>query len=143
LSTVSEKLRLEVGSDLKALATAAARVQDFGDQHRIESALMGKVSLCLEELLTNIIRYGDADEASTPCVLVDLELIPGELKVELLDSGGAFDPFTDAPPPDMDSGLAERPIGGLGVHLVKVLADHYEYHRASAQNRVTLRFSLG
>jgi serine/threonine-protein kinase RsbW len=142
LSNMSAKLAFEVGNDLKALAATASRVQAFGEQHQIESALMGKVNLCIEELLANIIHYGTKGEASGLPILVNLELIPGGLQVEVVDSGSAFDPFTDAPSPDLDSDLEERPIGGLGVHLVKVLADRYEYHRESAQNRVALTFSL-
>jgi len=142
LSNMSAKLALEVGNDLKSLAAAAARVQAFGEQHRIESALLGKVNLCIEELLANIIHYGAKEKASALPILVNLELLPRRLQVELVDSGSALDPFTDAPSPDLDSDLEERPIGGLGVHLVKVSADRYEYHRESAQNRVVLTFSL-
>jgi anti-sigma regulatory factor (Ser/Thr protein kinase) len=143
LSSMSAKLALEVGNDLKALATAAARVQAFGERHRLEPALMSKVNLCLEELLTNAIHHGMTGQSSAPPISVDLELTPQGLQVELRDVGMAFDPFTDAPSPDLDSGLEERPIGGLGVHLVKVLADRYEYRREAAKNRVTLCFSLG
>lgn len=139
---MSTKLTLKVSNDLKALATVATRIEEFGERHRIDSALMGKVNLCLEELLANIIRHGSTDGASYPRISVDLELIPQGLRVELSDSGRAFDPFTDAPLPDLDSGIEERPIGGLGAHLVKVLADRYEYSRESAQNQVTLTFSL-
>jgi phosphoserine phosphatase RsbU/P len=139
---MSANLRLDVDKDLKDLSAVAARVREFGKRHQIQSSLMGKLNLCLEELLVNIIRHGIADEVSVEPIFVDLELIPDALRVELLDSGKAFDPFTEAPSPDLESGLEERPIGGLGVHLVKALADRYEYRRESAQNRVTLWFSV-
>lgn len=138
---MSPKVRLEIAGDLKAVAGTAARVQEFGEQHGIASALIRKVSLCLEELLTNAIRHGAAEKTSEPPISVDLELVPDGLLVEMRDAGRAFDPFADAPAPDLDSDLDERPIGGLGVHLVKVLADHYEYRRESERNRVTLTFS--
>jgi len=139
---MSANLRLDVGKDVKDLSAAAAWVRDFGRRHQIQSALMGKVNLCLEELLVNVIRHGIADEAPADPIFVALELIPEALRVELLDSGRAFDPFTEAPSPDLDSGLEERQIGGLGVHLVKALADRYEYRRELTQNRVTLWFSV-
>jgi len=142
LSSMSAKLAFKVGNDLKTLSTAADRVQEFGERHGVDSAVMGKVNLCLEELLTNVIRHGMTDDASAPLISVDLEVTSSGLQIELRDSGKAFDPFTDASSPDLESDLEERPIGGLGVHLVKVLADGYEYRRESAQNRVTLTFSL-
>jgi anti-sigma regulatory factor (Ser/Thr protein kinase) len=139
---MSANLRLDVGKDLKDLSLVTARLRDFGRRYQIQSALMGKVNLCLEELLVNIIRHGIEDEAGVGPIYVDLELIPEALRVELLDSGRAFDPFTEAPSPDLESGLEDRPIGGLGVHLVKALANRYEYRRELAQNRVTLWFSI-
>ncbi len=53
------------------------------------------------------------------------------------DDGIAFDPLI-APPPDLDSDIEDRPIGGLGVYLVKEMMDEVEYARADGRNRVTL-----
>jgi anti-sigma regulatory factor (Ser/Thr protein kinase) len=63
------------------------------------------------------------------------------LNVTITDTGIPFNPF-DAPPPDLSSNLAERPIGGLGIHLVRSLMNSVEYVREGGENRVRLRKDL-
>ncbi|HEX4193960.1 MAG TPA: ATP-binding protein, partial [Stellaceae bacterium] len=63
----------------------------------------------------------------------------GEMIVtELSDDGRAFDPL-NAPPPDLDSAIEDRRIGGLGVHLVKTMMDDVTYAYRDGRNHVTLR----
>ena len=58
--------------------------------------------------------------------------------MEIVDDGKPFDPFSDAPPPDLDSSVADRPTGGLGIHLVRRLMDEAHYRREDGGNRVVL-----
>ena len=57
--------------------------------------------------------------------------------MEIVDSGKPFDPFTEAPPPDLDSPVPDRPIGGLGVYLVQQLMDEARYAREDGKNKLT------
>jgi anti-sigma regulatory factor (Ser/Thr protein kinase) len=95
------------------------------------------VNLCVEELLVNIVNHGYGGTPS-PDVEVELELQPGRVIIEVSDAAPAFDPTSDALEPDLDAGLDERPIGGLGVHLVKRLTDHMSYRRVDGRNHVRL-----
>jgi len=67
---------------------------------------------------------------------------PGELSVEVADQGVEFNPLTAAPP-DLALNLESRPIGGLGVFLVKTLASFLNYRRDSDWNRLTFGISAG
>ena len=64
-----------------------------------------------------------------------------KLGIEFRDFGRPFDPL-QAPPPDLDRPAGERPIGGLGIHLVRSLTDRVEYRRLGGANllRVERRF---
>jgi anti-sigma regulatory factor (Ser/Thr protein kinase) len=53
--------------------------------------------------------------------------------VRVEDDGRAFNPL-DAPAPDLRLGVDERPIGGLGVHIVRSVMDALEYRRDNARN---------
>ena len=64
-----------------------------------------------------------------------------QLVTELSDSGQPFNPL-DAPPPEFELDLDDKPIGGLGIHLVRQLMDDMQYRREGAYNRVTLRQRL-
>ena len=46
------------------------------------------------------------------------------------------------PPPDLVSGVDERRIGGLGIHLMKTLMDEVSYRREGEKNVLMLRISL-
>ena len=85
----------------------------------------------------NIVSYGTDDGSHN----IELCIVstPDELSIDIIDDGHAFDPFTEAPPPDLDSSVEERPIGGLGVHFVKTMMDDVQYQRDQGRNHVKLR----
>ena len=56
----------------------------------------------------------------------------------IADDGRPFDPLTEAPEPDLESAIEDRPIGGLGVHLVRTMMDEVRYRREEGKNRLTL-----
>jgi anti-sigma regulatory factor (Ser/Thr protein kinase) len=63
------------------------------------------------------------------------------LEVEVEDDGREFNPLL-APEPDISLPLEERPIGGLGIHLMKQFLDELEYRREGVRNLVRLRKRL-
>ena len=56
------------------------------------------------------------------------------------DDGIAFDPL-EVPPPDLESSLEDRPVGGLGVHFMLTLMDEVTYRREGDRNVLTMRKS--
>jgi anti-sigma regulatory factor (Ser/Thr protein kinase) len=72
---------------------------------------------------------------------VGLRLSGQELNVTIADTGAPFNPL-NAPPPDLTSNLVDRPIGGLGIHLVRSLMNSVEYEREGGENRLRLRKDL-
>ena len=66
---------------------------------------------------------------------------PGEIAVLLEDDATPFNPL-DAPPPDLEKSLEDRPIGGLGVHLVRNTMDSLVYRHEAGFNRLAMRKRL-
>lgn len=93
--------------------------------------------LAVEEVCVNVIKHGYADRAPGPIRLV-CEVAPREVRVTVTDEAPPFDP-AQAPPPDLEGAWEDRPIGGLGWHLVGQVVDEVR-HEVTAQggNRLTL-----
>jgi serine/threonine-protein kinase RsbW len=103
------------------------------------------LDLVLEEILMNIARYAyvaDSGGATDLSGLAEVAFAPdgpGKLYVEIADWGNAFNPL-DVEPPDFSRGLAERPIGGLGVFLVRSLVSDIAYRREADRNIMSFGF---
>jgi len=98
---------------------------------------LGKLDLVLEEVLINVARYAYAPGSGE----VEVGYVAGEavLRVEIIDSGRVFNPL-EADPPDLSRGLADRPIGGLGVFLVKNMVKTIDYDRENGRNVLSFTF---
>lgn len=106
-------------------------------------SLAGEIRLVAEEALTNVIKYG-YERLPRPSVLARVELAFGEREValEIRDAGTAFDPLAE-PSPDVDAPPESRREGGLGIHLLRSLADEVHYRREDDANVLSLKKRIG
>jgi anti-sigma regulatory factor (Ser/Thr protein kinase) len=88
----------------------------------------------------NLISYGYPD-ARPHRVSVQLTLEDGFLVVEIEDDGKPFNPL-EAPEADTSLPLDQKPIGGLGIHLIRHFMDDLQYRRAADKNILRLRKRL-
>ena len=130
-------LSIVIKNDLSELARIAEAIETHGEGHDWPMTWVLNVNLSLDELITNVVSYG-YDDSEEHEIRVTLTERDGALEVILEDDGLAFDPFSDAPAPDLTASMEERRIGGLGVHFVKSLMDEVSYERRDGCNRVTL-----
>ena len=95
-----------------------------------------RANLILEELVLNTLTHGDISGLTA----IDLELESNQnaLTIRISDDGASFNPLEDAPEPDVTLPLAERPIGGLGVYLVRTMGEELEYRRENDHNHLKL-----
>ena len=103
---------------------------------------LSDAELCVDELVTNIIRYAWMESDGAPHTLtVSVERSPSEVEITIEDAGRLFDPTT-APLPAMPHTLEEAVPGGRGLMLVRSIAPRLRYERRDGVNRVTLAFPL-
>jgi len=95
-----------------------------------------KVQLAIEEYLTNVFKYA-FEKPEKNKVTVRWQLKNGELCIEFEDEGRAFN-LLEYPAPDLSVPLDERPIGGLGIHMIRQSMDRIEYRRSGGKNIVLL-----
>jgi anti-sigma regulatory factor (Ser/Thr protein kinase) len=133
---VGESVTIKVRSSPEAIAPASAKAERWLESHHPSPKVLNLVLLAIEELVTNCIQYG-YDDAHEHTILIVLSMNDKNLTMNVIDDGHPFDPLT-RPAPDSSAAIHERPIGGLGIHLLRQLADHIEYERRDGTNRLTL-----
>jgi serine/threonine-protein kinase RsbW len=100
-----------------------------------------KMTLALEEAVTNVILYAFDGAPPQHRLVVRLSAEPARLFAEVIDNGGPFDPL-GAAAPDLAGPLSERAPGGLGIHLIRSVMDRVEYRREDGLNRLSLEKRL-
>ena len=125
-----------VGAHPEGVAEVNAAFGGFAEEHALPEAVRRSLNIALDELLANALSHGRM--GLDPCsVKVEVELDEERVTVVLTDDGTPFDPFKqDAP--DTTLSVEERPIGGLGIHLVGRLMDQVSYQRRDDHNVVVL-----
>ena len=134
---MSPTLTLRIPNRVEELPAVSEAVEALGQEQDWTPDVSYAVVLALEEVATNVVRHGGGDEGSSE-IEVEVVSTAEEVRVEVRDSGKPFDPFHEAPEPDVDAALEDRKIGGLGVHFVKVLMDEASYRRDGDRNHVTM-----
>ena len=120
---------LRIKNDIHELSMMNQFLEEAGEELGLSTAFMMSLNLVMEEAVSNIIFYaykGDVEDA------VDISLV-GELIVTLIDHGIAFDP-TLRKDPDITLSAEDRPIGGLGIFLIKKIMDEVSYQRVDERN---------
>jgi phosphoserine phosphatase RsbU/P len=137
---MAEAVVVELKNDLSEIARLARIVDDFARHHQIEAQTTRNMHLVLDEILTNIISYG-YDNGGEHHIIARFNLERGHWTVAVEDDGKPFNPL-DAPEPDTNQLLEERPIGGLGIHLVRKNVDELEYRRQKDKNILIMKLKL-
>ncbi len=126
---------LRLAAEEGGLARATAFLRTGGAAAGLAEGRLGELDLVLEELFVNVARYSGAG-----AVEIRYTVGPGVLEAEIADDGQAFDPLTRAEP-ELDLPLEKRPVGGLGIFLVRQMTRTLTYERDAEWNRV--RFTIG
>ena len=100
-----------------------------------DAALLMQIKLAMDEAVTNVIQY--AYPGSEGDICIDMGCDNGLLKIVITDNGIQFNPL-EKQEPDITLSLDERPIGGLGIFLVKQLMTDVRYDRSEGKNILTM-----
>ncbi|MDD5678593.1 MAG: ATP-binding protein [Kiritimatiellae bacterium] len=95
--------------------------------------------MALDEALTNVVLYAYTDD-HRGTVLIHMSRADNTLTAEIVDRGKPFDP-TAHPTPDISLPIEQRPIGGLGIHLIRNLVTSLRYYRKEGENHLILTTS--
>lgn len=127
-----KQMQCRLKNRLQEIPALAKAVEHFAAVNDLPEQAVFQVNLALDELLTNTISYG-YPEGEEHEIIVGFVLKDERLVIEIRDDGRPFDPLQQSEP-DINQDIEERPIGGLGIHLVRSMMDEMEYRREADHN---------
>jgi serine/threonine-protein kinase RsbW len=132
--------RLSLRSSLSDLARVLPWIEHLAAQYAIPDNTQFAMNLCLEEVLSNVIRHGYSGQPGRP-ILVQFASNPrdGYFTFVVEDQAPLFDPLA-APEPPVPRSLDQTPVGGNGLRLLRQFADTVEYQATPTGNRLTIGF---
>ena len=132
---------LTLRSDLVELSRVKALVDAVCDQTHASEADASALHLAIEEIVTNVITHGYPDGPNHTFTLTIEVITADRVRAIVTDDAPAFNPLAR---PDVNTALPleERPVGGLGVHLVRQLMDVCRYEHRDGHNVFTMERQL-
>ncbi len=127
---------LEIQNELNQLLVLNQFLDQAAKELGIKERLLMSLKLVMEEVVANIIHYAypwDKDKQ----ISIHLESDQNRLVITVIDSGISFNP-TVKQTPDISLSVSERPIGGLGIFLVKQIMNEVKYDRIGNKNILTM-----
>lgn len=113
-------------AQVEHLPTLLNYLQRVGEEAGVDSDVMAALHLAVEEACVNIIRHGYAEDSPGP-IRLSCRVLEDRVEVSVTDEAPPFDPASVSAP-DLTSGWEDRPVGGLGWHLIRQSVDeiHHE-----------------
>lgn len=139
-------IRLEVRQDkvclpydAASLALLASFVENFGQLGNWDSRMVMNVNLALEEGVSNVIFHSEAPGEDS-MIEVTLRQSGSCVEARVVDGGRMFNPLSAALAPDLTSEAADRPVGGLGIHMMRKLSKKMTFEYKNQKNILTIIF---
>ena len=129
---------IEIINKLDEMDNIAAFIEDVGESIGMSPSLVMSLNLALEEAIANVVMYAYPNEEGKHKNILNAVFENGELVFTLIDSGVPFDP-TKAPEADITLSAQDRPIGGLGIFLIRKIMNEISYQRVNNENHLIMK----
>lgn len=127
---------------VKAVLESVAAVTDFVDAELEAAAcpmkIQMQVDVVIDELVSNVANYAYPEETGDLTIQIAVNEDPKEFIMTLIDSGIPYNPL-EKEDPDINASVEDRPIGGLGIFMVKKMMDDMKYQYLDGKNILTVR----
>lgn len=125
-----------LNNNIAEIAYIQPFVEKFAKEAELDFSQISDLMLVLEEIVVNIISYA-YPKGTLGIIEISAETKEDNIVFVIKDAGVAFDP-TAKEEVNINLDVEERPIGGLGLHLVRCIMDQIQYERKDGQNILTL-----
>jgi|TARA_B100000035_G_C21014180_1_gene561017 anti-sigma regulatory factor (Ser/Thr protein kinase) len=134
------ELSLQLTNNRPEIRNLRNRFDIFAQDNELPDKVIHDVQLALDEVVTNIVEYGYDDDDKH---LIDIKFILNEqsLEIIIIDDANPYN-ILDKENPETALALEDKPIGGLGIYLVKHLMTNIDYDYRDGKNHLSLSKSL-
>ena len=129
-------LSITLSNHLSELERLHQVLWQFGKEQNLSHKVINTMNLALEEIVTNVIAHGYEDTGEH-AIIIHCSVRDGQVMAEVEDDGQPFNPL-ECPDPDVSKPLEDRPLGGLGIYLVRNVMDALDYTYQGGKNRIKL-----
>jgi len=132
---MSQRYQMTRAAELESLSVFRQFISDCCGRHNVLHETVFELTLAVDEACTNVIEHGykGMDPGS---IILSFRIEPGRILVNITDFGHVFEP-EEAPKPDIEAALADRPLGGLGLYLIYKTMDNIDYSSSEEGNILT------
>ena len=131
---------LILANDITEISKLSAFIEEIGEEFSLTPDVVFNLNLVLEEAIVNVINYAYPKEEHQS-IYLSAALHDDSIVFVLTDTGKEFDP-TQVPEADITLSAEERPIGGLGIFLIRQIMNEVKYQRIEGKNVLTLEKKL-
>ena len=135
-----QERHLVLHNNIQQIPQLADFVETIAQEKQLDPSLAMGINLALEEAVSNVMLYA-YPKGTDGLVQVDATLSKDTLEFVIVDNGVPFDP-TAAPDVNFNIPVEDRPIGGLGIHLVRQLMDTVSYERKADKNVLKMKKNI-
>lgn len=131
---------ITLANDIAEISKLATFIEEVGEAFELTPDVIFNLNLVIEEAVVNVINYAYPKEEHQS-IYLSANLHEDSIVFVLTDTGKEFDP-TQAPEADITLSAEERPIGGLGIFLIRQIMNEVKYQRIDGKNVLTLEKKL-
>ncbi|MDR2158005.1 MAG: ATP-binding protein [Holosporaceae bacterium] len=131
---------LKIKNSISEIGRICDSVKRFCFKNDISTKKCHDITLILDEIVTNIIKYAYTDKKEHQITL-SIQKKKECVSIKLTDDGIHFDPLSQITP-DVTSSIEKRQIGGLGIFIAKQLSDAIAYSRINEKNQLQIIVSI-
>ncbi len=132
--------RLTLPNNIETIPQLNEFIDSVAEEAGLDMSFTMSMNLALEEAVVNVMTYA-YPEGTAGTVDIDIKTNGEQFTCVISDSGTPFDP-TQTPDADTTLSAEERPIGGLGIFLVRQIMDDLRYQYVDNKNVLTLTKTL-
>ena len=132
---------LKISAQVEKLNEVLAFVDERLERYDCPIKIQTQIDIAVEEIFVNIANYAYTPETGDATIKIGISEDPLEVTISFADSGVPYDPLAKEDP-DITLPAEKRPIGGLGIYMVKKSMDNVEYEHKDGMNIFVIRKKL-